>query len=464
MDKNNLWESTLAQLQMDLSAANFQTWFKGKTTLVSLDENLVEIGCSSSYVKNWLESRYHGQIKSILDKATAKNISIVFSVRPLEKEVTNKSKLRRVREAYSLPALFTNTDVDELQEALTKARLNPAFSFNAFVSGKSNQLAYAAAKAVSELGDKPYNPLFIYGGVGVGKTHLIQAIAQEALAKNPKLKVFYSTCEEFTNDLVAAIQTKTTTNFRAKYRSADLLVIDDVQFLSGRESTQEEVFHTFNALFAARKQVVLAADRQPALIGRLAERLKSRFEAGMIADIAAPEFELREAVLYQKCKDRSVQLPTKIIRLLAQVYVNNIRDLEGGFIRLLTYSKFSNQPVSEDLVQQVLQLTRLEKTAQTNSDFVILQVAKYFSLSIKDLKSASRRSDIVFPRQIAMYILRMDLTLPLQKIASLLNKSDHTSVIYSVEKIKRVLDGSSKTRGLITQIRARVFTNSINGV
>ena len=253
MDKNTLWESALAELQLNLSAANFQTWFKGKTDIVALEDNLVEIACSSSYIKNWIESRYQGQIKSILEKVAGNNLNLMFVVKSLEKELHNKEASKRsAQKSFQPTPLFFDPDRKDFEDALSKARINPSFNFSSFVVGKSNELSWAVAKSIAGSRTRIYSSFFVYGGVGIGKTHLIQAIAQEVLRNDTSLKVLYCTCEDFTNELVTSIQTRTTTNFRTKYRSSDMLVIDDVQFLSGRESTQEEVFHTFNAIFTFR--------------------------------------------------------------------------------------------------------------------------------------------------------------------------------------------------------------------
>ncbi len=459
MDKKTLWESTLAELQLNLSTANFQTWFKGKTAILSWQEDLIEIGCNSSYVKGWIESRYQGQIKSILDKVTGKDLNLVFTVSPQVLEQVRKKSTKYAKTNYpQSPPLFIDTDRDLFEEALSKARLNPSFNFDNFVVGKSNQLAYAVAKAIAEPVTKMYNPFFVFGGVGVGKTHLIQAIAQDVLSKNTNLKVLYCSCEDFTNDLVTSIQTKTTGNFRNKYRNANMLLIDDVQFLSGRESTQEEVFHTFNALFAAGKQIVLTSDRSPVSINKLAERLRSRFEGGMIAEIGRPDIDLREAVLLQKCKARNINLPSQIIRLLAESFPSNIRDLEGGLIRLLTYSKMKGQQISTELVKEVVGLVDKSTLKEADPNLVLEEVAKFFSVSVKDIKGKGRQTELVFPRQIVMYLLRNSLDLPLAKIATLLNRSDHTGVIYSVNKIKLAMNESSEKSEMIEKIRERIFT------
>ena len=456
MDKKTLWESALAELQLNLSEANFKTWFKNKTTIVSWEKDLISIGCNSPYVKGWIESRYQMQIKSILEKVSGTNLNLAFTVEAQIKELTKSSKTKE--HLSTTKPLFDGDNKKTLGEALSAARLNPSFNLEGFVVGKSNQLAYAVAKAITESPSKNYNPFFVYGGVGLGKTHLIQAIGQGALAKNPKLKVVYCACEEFTNELVTAIQTKTTPNFRNKYRNSDVLLIDDIQFLSGRESTQEEVFHTINVLLTAGKQVVLTCDRPPSTIKKLAERLKSRFEGGIIADIGQPETELREAILVQKCKNQNITLPNEIIRVLAEKFPHSIRDLEGGLVRLITYSKLTNQPVSLSLVKEVVKISAQQGGPRATPISVLEAAAKYFSLTPSEIKSGSRRPKVVRSRQITMYILRTDLGLTLSNVAELLNKADHTSVIYSVKKVENDMKDSEETREIIENIRDVVFT------
>lgn len=457
MDKKTLWESTLAELELNLSAANFQTWFKGKTSIVGQSDSLLEIGCNSSYIKNWLESRYQGQIKSILERVSGKKINIVFTVDPTIKELAPKKLHQKKFAASQTPTLFPESGKSLIDEAISKAELNPTFNFNEFVVGTSNQLAHAAAKAICQDGAGSFNLLFIYGDVGVGKTHLIQAIGQEALYKNIDNKIAYCTCEEFTNQLVAAIQTRTTLGFRNKYRRLDLLLLDDIQFLSGRDSTQEELFNTLNALSVAGKKVVVTSDRPPSAVKNLEERLRSRFEGGMVADIAQPDIDLREAVLRQKCASSGTNLSSQIIHLLAESFPRSMRDLEGGLVRLTTYSRVTNRPVSRELLEEVVKVTNRDKAKNTAPAAVLEQVAKYFSVSQKDIKSRSRESTIVLPRQIIMYILREDLGIGFSKIARFLGRDDHTGIIYSVKKIKTEVRQGSKTRELVGEIRKRIF-------
>ena len=459
MDKINLWESTLAQLQLNLSTANFQTWFKGKTTIVSWENNLVELGCSSPYIKNWIESRYQVQIKAILDSVTGENNGLTFSVSPMVADIKSKPKNKKATIALNDPdPLLLSTDEDSLRGALSKANLNPAFSLENFMVGNSNQLAYAVDKSITDQASRNYNPFFIYGGVGLGKTHLLQSVGQQMLSRNTKLKVLYSPCEEFTNELVNAIQTKTTRTFKSKYRGVDVLLLDDVQFLSGRESTQEEIFHTFNVLHSLGKQIVLASDRPPSSIRKLADRLRSRFEGGMVADIGKPDSELREAVLLKKCAAQKINLPTSLIHQLAEHFPNSIRDLEGGLVRLITYSKVTKRPPSPTLLKEVLDLTRRETARVISPKKVVEAVARYFSIPVAEVTGTNRQANLVLPRQVAMYLLRAHLNISLLQIANIFNKSDHTSVIYSVNKIKTKIKNSPKSREEIGEIKERIFT------
>ena len=278
------------------------------------------------------------------------------------------------------------------------------------------------------------------------------------LLRNPRLKILYSPCEEFTNDLVTAIQTKTTREFKSKYRSTDVLLLDDVQFLSGREATQEEIFHTFNVLHSAGKQIVLTSDRPPSSIRKLANRLRSRFDGGMVADISKPDSELREAVLLKKCAGQKINLPLDLIHQLAEHFPNSIRDLEGGLVRLITYSRVTKRPPSPTLLKEVLDITQKETARVTNPKKVVEVVARYFSTPVPEITGKNRQANLILPRQIAMYILRTNLNISLISIAVLFNKSDHTSVIYSVNKIKTQLKTSPKTRVEVGEISERIFT------
>ncbi|HEY4695239.1 MAG TPA: chromosomal replication initiator protein DnaA [Candidatus Nanoarchaeia archaeon] len=453
MDEKTLWNSVLTELQLLLSGANYQTWFKGKTVILHQERGVIEIGCNSAYTKDWLEQRYHGQLKAILDRLTDTNNALIFSVSAsLRNPPTKVTQNDSGEEAL----LFTNQSIDELYGKIEACGLNPKYTFESFVVGSSNQLAHAVAKAVAASPGKGYNPFFVYGGVGLGKTHLIQATGHEAVSKHQKLKVLYCTSENFTNNLIEAIQNRAMKEFRAKYRSLDVLIIDDIQFIAGRETTQEEFFHTFNELYAKGKQVILSSDRPPEAISKLEQRLKSRFEGGMIADIQPPDTDLREAILLSKIKRQNISIPAEVVHYLAQNASSSVRDLEGSLIRLVAQAKIGNNSLSLELAKSFFD-KRSQGLVKARPKDVLEIICNYFDLRHTDLKSANRLAKFVFPRQIAMYLLRKDLGLQYALIAEVLNKKDHTTVIHGVEKITGVVEKSEKVRGLVEDIRSKLY-------
>ena len=379
LDKTSLWETVLAELQLSLSGANFQTWFKGKTSIISINNSLVEIGCSSPYNKVWVEERYFGKIKEVIDRVTGVSNTLVFSVS--SQDLGLKPKKRAVVAPSTVPLFDEAAPI--IQEAIEQANINPKYSFSNFVVGQSNQLAFAASKAVSEAPFEHYNPFLVYGGVGVGKTHLVSALAHAVVLRRAQAKVLYTSSETFTNEMVAAIQNRQTSTFRGKYRAVDVLVVDDIQFIAGRESTQEEFFHTFNHLYNLGKQLVFSCDRDPGELEKLQDRLKSRFIGGLMVKIDSPDLELREAILLAKSRDIGLDLDFSTIRLLAENLGPSIRDLEGGLLRLAAASKLVGKKVDISLVESVVSLT--SKKPEKNIDYILEEVAKFFSIKVGDL-------------------------------------------------------------------------------
>jgi chromosomal replication initiator protein len=456
MDKKDLWNAVLAELQLSLSSANFQTWFKGKTDIVIFDGNQIEIGCNSSYTRDWLEQRYQGQLKAILDRLTEKQITLTFKV---EKELANQTSTKHVRKPEPTDLLFPQeNDSAVLSEKVSQSKLNPNYTFENFIVGSSNQLAFAVAQAIAENPSKAYNPFFVYGGVGLGKTHLMHSIGHEALKKNIKLKTLYCTSESFTNEMIEAIQNRRTKEFRSKYRGVDILIIDDIQFIAGRETTQEEFFHTFNELYNNGKQIILSSDRPPSDIAKLEERLRSRFEGGMIADIQQPDVDMREAILLSKIRRQNLDIPQEVLHYLAQSVSSSIRDLEGTLLRIVTQAKINNSSVSLELARSFI-TQRLERTTITKATpkEVLDLICSYFNIRHADIKGTSRVSKYVLPRQLTMYILRNDLGLQFENIADLLGKKDHTTVMHGVDKIATNVEKSDKLRGLVADIRAKLY-------
>jgi len=438
----------MAELQLTLSGANFQTWFKGKTTILSVEGSLIEIGCSSPYNKVWLEGRYAGTLKTIVDRITGQSNTVVFTVS--SKEFPPKFKPKE--KTGSTAPLFEDDISPSIKEAIDAANVNRKFSFSNFIIGQTNQLAFAVAKAVVETPVDLYNPLLIHGGVGVGKTHLLQSIAQAAILRRPDYKVLYCSSETFTNDMVEAIQQRQTVGFRSKYRKLDLLIVDDIQFIAGRESTQEEFFHTFNHLVVGGKQVVLSCDRNPNELSNLQGRLKNRFVGGMVVLIEPPDLELREAILLGKAKAAGVVLDFSLVRFLAENLGSSIRDLEGALLRLLAVSNLTGKEISLEMIKSSI---RFGSKEAKGPDKLLGLVAVFFSISVEKLTGTLRLKQYVFPRQVAMYLLRTNCNLSYKQVASFFGGRDHTTAMYSVSKVENLVKTGGEVASLVRDIQVK---------
>lgn len=458
MDNKSLWSSALEELQLNISNGNFLTWFKGKTAILDIKENIIEIGCNTSYTKDWLETRYFAQIKLVLDRLTDKNNSLVFSVAPKEQFPT-KAKTNPSTENKNQPSLF---DAKLKTTSLSSLTLREEFTFENFAVSSSNQLAHAAALAVAASPGRSYNPLFIYGGVGVGKTHLMQAIGHEILQSGAKKKIIYCMGEDFTNEIIDAIRSKTTKEFKEKYRKIDALLIDDIQFIAGKTTVQEEFFHTFNTLQRSGAQVVLVSDEPPAKIQNLEDRLRSRFEGGMVVDVAPPNFELRSAILLIKSKAMGLELPMEVAKLIAY-NIESTRRLEGFLTRLVAETRLRKIELGEELAKEVL--TKVNGGVNGNGETrkiivpkeVLEKVAEHFHLKTTELKSERRTKSISTARQIAMYLLRVELDLPLMEVGKLLGGRDHTTIMYGVEKVSSLLSTDSGLSKELMLIKERLY-------
>ncbi|MBF0217861.1 MAG: chromosomal replication initiator protein DnaA, partial [Candidatus Omnitrophica bacterium] len=337
-----------------------------------------------------------------------------------------------------------------------KIGLNPKYSFDNFVVGQSNRFAHAAALAISENPAKTYNPLFIHGGVGLGKTHLLHAIGNRILELFPKSRILFISSEEFTNQLITAIRTRSQSNFRNMYRNVDVLLIDDIQFIAGKESTQEEFFHTFNRLYDSHNQIVLSSDRSPKEIPKLEERLVSRFDWGLRADIQSPDFETRTAIFEKKCELESIEMPHDVIFFLAEKVRTNIREMEGALIRVVAYANLTGNKLTVDLAKEILKDMILEEEKKISLDSIQEAIADHFNISVKELKSRKRTQAIAYPRQIAMYLARELTGHSLPEIGSSMGDRDHTTVLHAVDKIKRDLSTNSNLKGLLDKLTARI--------
>jgi chromosomal replication initiator protein len=450
MDKIRLWSQAQAELALSLSQPNYKLFFSNTKleTVESQEEGyLCQLSVPNIYIKESLAQRYGSKLQEILEKLAGKKVNLIIKVRPVKNP---EVKLGPLFETVP-PSSKTDTS---FPRTYNQARLQPSFTFDNFAVSSSNEMAYAAAKAVSQSPGKAYNPLFFYGGVGVGKTHLMQAIANSILGKKPHLKAIYCTGEEFTNEIIDAIQTKRTSYFHHKFRSVGLLIIDDIQFIAGKNTVQEEFFHTFNAIRQEGNQIILSSDRPPSEIQRLEERLASRFEAGLIVDIQEPNFELRTAILLIKSKVLGLSLPMDVAQLIA-TQVKSTRKLEGTLIKIKAFVQAKNTPLTPQVVAQFIGLPEQKTAGQitVKPKDVIFQVASQYNLKTSQLTGKERHQHIVLPRQIAMFILRHDSRLSLVEVGRFFGNRDHTTVMHSVAKIESLLSTSSETRLQISQLR-----------
>ena len=444
MKAEQAWQAALGQLQMDMPKASFDTWVRN-AEIVSYEDNVFIVGVQNAYARDWLESRLTSKINRLLCGIMNKTVNTKFIVWQAEPE----------QPAEDIPV---QEEPPELPSPQTKptALLN-RYTFENFVVGSSNRLAHAASLAVAERPAQAYNPLFLYGGVGLGKTHLLYAIGNHCLCH--KQNVLYVTSEEFTNDLINAIRAHTTQAFREKYRRIDVLLIDDIQFIAGKESTQEEFFHTFNSLHGQDKQIVITSDRPPKALVTLEERLRSRFECGLAADIQPPDFETRVAILRSKSERMGRQIPGEIIDTIARRVQSNIRELEGSLTRVLALSDLGNLPLDVKLVDVAL-ADLLPKRSAIEPKDVMSQVAGAFGVTVENLLGTDRRQEVVLPRQIAMYLLREEANYSLPKIGEAMGGKDHTTVMYACQKVTDLLERDDKLRRQVIKIREQIYGQS----
>ncbi|KEI02000.1 chromosomal replication initiator protein DnaA [Clostridium botulinum] len=440
-----LWSKTLNIIKGELTEVSFNTWIKSISP-VSIDENTIKLQVPNDFTRGILESRYKDLIINAIKLITSKKYNIEFSI--TSEEVLNNATLNTT--------LKSNDENIVINDEMTSI-LNPKYTFDSFVIGNSNRFAHAASLAVAESPAKAYNPLFIYGGVGLGKTHLMHAIGHYILQNTPSAKVVYVSSEKFTNELINSIKDDKNEEFRNKYRNVDVLLIDDIQFIAGKERTQEEFFHTFNALYEADKQIILSSDRPPKEIPTLEDRLRSRFEWGLIADIQAPDFETRIAILKKKADVENLNIPNEVMVYIATKIKSNIRELEGALIRIVAYSSLTNREVSVDLAAEALKdIISSEQNKQVTIDLIQDIVCNYYNLKIQDLKSSRRTRNIAFPRQIAMYLSRKLTDMSLPKIGEEFGGRDHTTVIHAYEKISNILKKDESLRNVINDLNKKI--------
>ena len=453
MQKDSLWQAVLGEIELSISRGNFLTWFKN-TELLNADDSTIIIGVPNVFIKQQLERKYNPLISSLLEKNGLSPKSIEYKIRSMN-----------IKPSYDDPVVFGKAA--SLEEEVPKLSgsslahsyrqgLNERYTFDNFVVGASNELAFAACQAITQTPGKKYNPLFLYGGVGIGKTHLIQAVGNSLNEEKKGLRILYISTEQFVQEFVDALRFRKTADFAGFYRSADVLIVDDIQFIAGKEKIQEEFFHTFNALHQANKQIIISSDKPPKDIPTLEERLQSRFNWGMSIDMQAPDFETRCAIIQAKALGHEVTLSTDVIEYLSNNIPTNIRELEGALNQLLAFCEMRSLEPSLAVATSLLGTTK-SRPKHLSARQIIERTSRHFQVPIDDILGPKRDKDIVFPRQIAMYMLRSELHLSFPKIARELGRKDHTTAIHSVEKIDKQSRLDPSLRQTIADIKERLY-------
>ena len=429
MSLKDLWQKAQDEIRTGIGTTSYETWFSAVEVNEKNPDTLV-IESPDDFFKSWIVEHYQTTLEQIMAHLAGRCVSLEFSVNPQILTAAPPSKAAPVEE-----------DVEE--PASSKININSRFTFDNFVIGPANRFACAASLAVAESPAKAYNPLFIYGQVGLGKTHLIQAITHKLHQLHPKIKYCYMSSERFTNELIDAIRHRSTSQFRSKYREIDVLLIDDIQFIAGKESTQEEFFHTFNNLHNSRKQIIITSDRPPKDIANLEERLSSRFAWGLITDIHPPDFETRVAILKKKIENEPVHVPDAVIHFIAEQIHTNIRELEGALIRVVAYSLLDEGPITLEMAKTILKDMVKETSKRISVAMIQKSVSEFFNVSLSELKANKRHKNIVFPRQVAMYLSRQLTNMSFPEIGSAFGGKDHTTALYSFKKIEKEITGAN---------------------
>ncbi len=444
MNVEQAWQSVLGQRQMEMPRASFDTWVRD-TKALSYQDGTLTIGVRNAYARDWLESRLASTVSRLLVGIMNASVAVNFIVNGNDSEVIADE---------APPSAGQPEPAAVFEQPARPSNMNPRYLFETFVVGSGNRLAHAACLAVAEKPARAYNPLFLYGGVGLGKTHLLHAIGNACHARG--LNVLYVSSEEFTNDMINAIRTHTNQAFREKYRSADVLLVDDIQFIAGKESTQEEFFHTFNTLHGQDKQIIVSSDRPPKSLNTLDERLRSRFEWGLTADIQPPDLETRLAILRSKAERSGRQVPDDILESIARRVQSNIRELEGALNRILAFADLSGAHLSSQLVEVAL-ADLLPQRSDVQPERIIELVAKEWQTSVEALLGRDRSQKIAQPRQVAMYLLRKETDASLPQIGEVLGGRDHTTVMYAIEKIAGDIETKTDLRKRVVNIKQQLY-------
>ena len=458
MTTHELWQAALGELELSLSKANYTTWFRN-TFISAFEEGRIVVSVPNTFTKAWLEKKYHGAILKALQ-----NVAKEGGVREVHYKVELKPSVPQdIGTPIGTPSAATPTAAahadEEAHEGIKDFSLNPRYTFENFIVGKTNELAHAAALAVTE---KPgrYNPLFIYGASGLGKTHLLQAIGHKMIEMNPRTKVLYVTCERFTNEFIHAVRNGRGKEFKDTYRNLDLLLVDDFQFIAGKESTQEEFFHTFNALHQSNKQIILSSDRPPKAIPDIEQRLVSRCEWGMMVDVSAPELETRVAILESKCKEKHYEIARDMLSLVASSVQSNVRELEGTLNKIIAYHQFKNVKPSMESIRELVSSINNSAGSKKNltAKDLLDTVAGYYDLPLPDLLGKCREKRLSFPRQVIMYLMREELNSSYPAIGKMIGGRDHTTAIHAYTKIQSDLQEDEKLRHDLVLIRQRLYS------
>jgi chromosomal replication initiator protein len=438
----DLWNQTLSNIEKKISKPSFDTWLKSTKAHVLQGDTLI-VTAPNEFARDWLEGRYSQLISGVLLDITGEELDVRFII-PSNQE----------REEFDIPMLPRKRVRPEDSQETKQSMLNPKYTFDTFVIGSGNRFAHAASLAVAEAPAKAYNPLFIYGGVGLGKTHLMHAIGHYVVEHNPSAKVVYLSSEKFTNEFINSIRDNKTGDFRNKYRSVDVLLIDDIQFLAGKEQTQEEFFHTFNTLHEESKQIVISSDRPPKEIPTLEDRLRSRFEWGLITDITPPDLETRIAILRKKAKAEGLDIPNEVMLYIANQIDSNIRELEGALIRVVAYSSLINKDINADLAAEALKdIIPSSKPKMITILDIQRTIGEHYNIRLEDFKAKKRTKSVAFPRQIAMYLSRELTDFSLPKIGEEFGGRDHTTVIHAHEKISNLIQSDLQFQRQIKEIQ-----------
>jgi len=448
---DKIWEKTLNIIKEQLSNPSFKTWFSDTKPIELTSQGILKLKVPNDFIKDWIESRYIELISKIILDLTDTEVELeLYTPEELKKEEEDNKEKEEDK---------STNDIKPVNNDKVKGSLNPKYTFETFVVGSSNRFAHAASLAVAEAPAKAYNPLFLYGDVGLGKTHLMQAIAHFILEHNPDHKVVYVSSETFTNELINAIKDDKTVKFRNKYRNIDILLVDDIQFLEGKERTQEEFFHTFNALHEANRQLIISSDRPPKKIPTLEERLRSRFEWGLITDIQKPDLETRIAILRKKADIENLKIPNEVIIDIANKIQSNIRELEGALIKVIAYAELVDRDIDLELAQEALKdLIDAEETSskEVNIQNIKKIVAEHYNLNLTKIDSKKRTQNIVLPRQIAMYLSREMTDSSLPVIGEAFGGRDHTTVMHAHNKITEKIEENQEFRKTISKLQKEI--------